>query len=244
VHLDNFSVVVPTLNESSNVSLIVDELNAQMADYKDSVKFEIIFVDDRSNDGTLEELDRISSEFANITVVKNNKRVGLGGSILKGIDSATFERIVVIDADLTHPISEIPKMVSVSVAYDIVIGSRFCAGGGMDDRSKYLTSLIYNWMLRILLGTQIQDSICGFVCFQKTKVSELLTEENFHGYGDYFFWFLKGATIEQMSIVEVPVHYANRRFGKSKSNRWKMFITYFISAVRCNIFYKRKYRDY
>jgi dolichol-phosphate mannosyltransferase len=242
VYLENFSVVVPTLNEVSNISLVVDELYAQMAIYESNSKFEIVFVDDGSNDGTLEELDRISSKFKNIVVVKNNKRLGLGASILKGINSASFERIVVIDADLTHPISEIPKMVSVSLAYDIVIGSRFCAGGGMDDRSKYLTSLIYNWMLRILLGTQVQDSICGFVCFQKTMVSALLTKENFHGYGDYFFWFLKGATHDRKSIVEVPVHYANRRFGKSKSNRWKMFVTYFISAVRCNTFYKKKLR--
>lgn len=239
MHLENFSVVVPTLNEASNVSLIVDELHFKMEAFKDSTKFEIVFVDDGSNDGTLDELDRISSEFKNIVVVKNNLRLGLGASILRGIETAAFERIVVIDADLTHPINEIPKMVSVSQAYDIVIGSRFCAGGGMDDRSKYLTSLIYNWMLRILLGTQVQDSICGFVCFQRFKVARLLTTINFHGYGDYFFWFLKGATQINLSIVEVPVHYANRRFGKSKSNRWKMFVTYFLSAIRCNLYYRK-----
>jgi dolichol-phosphate mannosyltransferase len=239
MHLENFSVVVPTLNEASNVSLIVEELCIQMEAYKTSSQFEIVFVDDCSTDGTLQELERISSTYQNISVVENKARLGLGASILKGIESCSYERIVVIDADLTHPISEIPKMVSVSSAYDIVIGSRFCAGGGMDDRSKYLTSLIYNWMLRILLGTQVQDSICGFVCFQKSRVLGLLTTDNFHGYGDYFFWFLKGATEKHLSIVEVPVHYANRRFGKSKSNRWKMFVTYFLSAIRCNSHYKK-----
>jgi dolichol-phosphate mannosyltransferase len=233
------TIIAPTLNEHRNVSALHYALVHMQNEYSGKIHFNIIFVDDGSSDGTIVEIGQLQNLqlSVNVTLIQNQRRLGLGASILVGIRASSTESIVVMDADLTHPVSEIPKMAFVNDQYDIVIGSRFCAGGGMQDKPMYLASLIYNWILRILLGTQIQDSICGFFIFNRNVCEELLTERNFHGYGDYFFWFLKEASRLKISIVEVPVIYQNRRIGSSKSNRWKMLATYSYSAIKCRMKY-------
>lgn len=240
MHLSGLSIVVPTFDEVLNVKLLVQEISNVMNSFLPNVDYEVIFVDDQSRDGTPDKIKELQKVYQTVQLIENQSRLGLGASVLVGMRSSKYDRITVIDADLTHPVSEIPRLLHVSREYDVVIGSRFCCGGGMENRTNYISSYMYNLLLRLVLRTQIQDSICGFFCVQKLKVMRLLNDDNFKGYGDYFFWFLKGATKFNFSIVEVPVIYKNRTFGFSKSNRWKMLISYTRSAFSCRAFYREK----
>lgn len=235
--LAQVSIVLPTLNEELNVENLVNEISVELGKSISPIVFELIFVDDASSDGTVRKIQELAINHKNIKLIANKVRIGLGSSVLEGIRSASYQKVMVMDADLTHPTSEIIKMLHVAEVYDVVIGSRFCSGGGMESKKNYISSYLYNWILRIILRIQIQDSICGYFCFYKDDFGDLLNSINFRGYGDYFFWFLKGATLKKKSIVEVPVIYRNRKLGESKSNRWKMLFTYTQSAIYCRKYY-------
>ena len=95
-----------------------------------------------------------------------------------------------MDTDFTHDPAEIPKLLHVGEVYDIVSGSRFCAGGSMQDTQHYLSSLAYNWMIRLVLRTQIQDNLGGYFTMRREKLRQLPLDLIFCGYGDYFFRLL------------------------------------------------------
>jgi dolichol-phosphate mannosyltransferase len=104
---------------------------------------------------------------------------GLAKSIRAGIDRSTADYIVVMDTDFTHDPKEIPTLLHVLQICDIVSGSRFCAGRRMNDLPHYMASLSYNWMLRVLLRTQIQDNSGGYFAVRRASLLLLPLDEIF-----------------------------------------------------------------
>lgn len=123
-------------------------------------------------------------------------------------------------------------MLHVARVYDIVSGSRFCPGGDMGSFSHYLCSLVYNWFVRVLLQTQIQDNLGGFFTISRPCLGRLPFDKIFFGYGDYFFRLLHYAQREGMSIVEIPAFYNTRQKGASKSRFVKLLFQYTAALVR------------
>ena len=102
----------------------------------------------------------------------------------------------------------------------------------------YLSSFLYNVMLRLILRTQIQDNLGGFWVARMELVRSLDTALIFEGYGDYFFKFLKLVQIKEGKIVETPSFYAPRHAGTSKSNFFRLLFSYSLSAWR----FRRKWK--
>ncbi|EKD64495.1 MAG: Dolichyl-phosphate beta-D-mannosyltransferase, partial [uncultured bacterium] len=157
---------------------------------------------------------------------------GFAKSIRTGIENAHGDQIIVMDTDFTHAPSDIPKLLHVSQVFDIVSGSRFCSGGRMQDVQHYLASMAYNWFIRLLLRTQIQDNLGGFFTINRKKLLDLPCDKIFFGYGDYFFRFLFFARKAGLSFVEIPSIYAVRSTGKSKSDFFKMLFSYTIAVLK------------
>jgi dolichol-phosphate mannosyltransferase len=222
-------VVLPTFNESRNiVDLIRAISNARPIQYK----LEIVVVDDNSPDGTYR---RVREAFANdprVSALLRTSDRGLAKSIRAGIDHTSADYVVVMDTDFTHDPKEIPNLLHVLQICDIASGSRFCAGGRMSDLKHYMASLAYNWMLRILLRTQIQDNSGGFFAARRANLLSLPLDEIFFGYGDYFFRLIYFAQRAKMKIIEIPAEYLSRSEGETKSNWLKMLVMYTSAAVR------------
>ena len=229
------SVILPTYNEAGNIENLV---HAIIKNIPSGWDYEILVVDDNSPDKTYEIVrEEFKTNPAVIPILRTTER-GLAKSIRAGIEKSSGDQILVMDTDFTHDPVEIPKMLHVSQVYDIVSGSRFCPGGNMDDTTHYLASLIYNWCMRLLLRTQIQDNLGGYFTIGKKKLFTLPFNNIFFGYGDYFFRLLYFAGKKGLTIVEIPAQYHNRTKGMSKSNFLKLLLSYTAAVIRFFLFQK------
>jgi dolichol-phosphate mannosyltransferase len=222
------SVVVPTFNEVENVEELVDSLARCLVDFE---PFEIIVVDDQSTDGTWALLAAMAQSRTYLKPLLRCGTPSLGAAIGDGLKTCKGEAVVVLDADFTHPPSEVPTLLSVGQYFDLVSASRFAQGGSLVDRRHYLASLVYNWALRIILRTQIQDNLGGFWTMRRSSLELLPASQIFFGYGDYFFRLLYLASANGLTIVEVPSSYQPRRHGTSKSRFSRLLFTYTGSAI-------------
>lgn len=234
------SVILPTYNEAGNIVALVEEI---LGCFPQDVEPEILVVDDDSPDKTRDAASRAFQGDARVRVILRTEDRGLAKSIRAGIEQATGEFIIVMDTDFVHDPAEIPRMLHIARIYDIVSGSRFCAGGNMQDRTHYLASLAYNWLLRVLLGTQIQDNLGGYFVMKRANLVSLPLDEIFDGYGEYFFRLLYFAQRGGLKVVEIPAIYRLRTYGASKSNFLSMFFSYSRAAISLRMRGKRLARQ-
>ena len=105
----------------------------------------------------------------------------------------------------------------------------------MQNTGHYVASLLYNWLMRVVLRTQIQDNLGGFFTISKQKMESVPFDLIFFGYGDYFFRLLHYAQKRGMTVVEVPAQYRVRHKGKSKSNFMKLLFSYTHALLKLKI---------
>lgn len=225
----NVSVILPTYNEAGNIVGLVEEI---LSNIPSGVSCEILVVDDNSPDHTYDIAKKAFEGVESVRVVLRTKDRGFARSIRHGIELAAGEYVIVMDTDFTHDPVEIPRMLHVAKVYDIVSGSRFAAGGNMQDTRHYLASLAYNWLIRVILKTQIQDNLGGYWISRREPILALPGDQIFYGYGEYFFRMLHFAQKRGMTVVEIPTLYRARVHGKSKSNFLKMLFTYSRAALQ------------
>jgi dolichol-phosphate mannosyltransferase len=161
----NVSIILPTYNEAENIVPLVKTLVAKIPPH---VSYEIVVVDDNSPDGTLAAVREAFSGPAVIPVLRTTDR-GLAKSIRAGIERSTGTHVVVMDTDFTHSPDVVPIMLHLGQVYDVVVGSRFCSGGGMGDVPHYLASMAYNWMLRLCVFSA--PAISAAACLAAARIS-------------------------------------------------------------------------
>ena len=143
--INSVTVVIPTYNEAGNIVPLIEQIIQHVGE---KYKLEVIVVDDSSPDGTARiALDRFGAD-DRIKVVQRTEDKGLGSAVGHGMSLATSDVVVGLDADLTHNPSQIPDMVHVCERFDLVSGSRFAAGGSMQDNAHDFSSFIFNlWVI-------------------------------------------------------------------------------------------------
>jgi len=226
------TVILPTYNEAGNIVGLVEEI---LKNFPPDVEPEILIVDDDSPDKTCEVAKKAFDGNLNVRVILRTADRGFAKSIRTGIEQATGELVIVMDTDFTHDPVEIPRMLHIARVCDIVSGSRFCAGGQMQDRRHYLASLAYNWLLRVLLHTQVQDNLGGYFVMKRMHILALPLDEIFHGYGEYFFRLLYFAQRRGLKVIEIPAIYRARTYGSSKSSFPSMLYSYSRAAILLRI---------
>lgn len=226
------SIILPTYNECGNILPLIDRIEAAVPA---GWRYRIIVVDDNSPDGTCNVVERRAEHDPNVRAIRRTEDRGFAKSIRHGIEQADSPRIIVMDSDLTHDPLEIPRLLHVGEVYDIVSGSRFCAGGRMVDSYHYVASMLFNWGLRLLIGTQVQDNLGGYFTARRDVILKLPVDDIFYGYGEYYFRLLHFAQHAGHSIVEIPSSYLLRGTGKSKSNWLRMIRTYSLAAIKLRV---------
>jgi dolichol-phosphate mannosyltransferase len=231
------SVILPTYNESGNIGDLIAAIEA--ISHPEGWDTEIVVVDDNSPDGTVDAVkncqDRINDGWTTkgllqphieIKLLVRTQERGLATAIKYGILKSSGEVVVVMDTDFNHEPRMIPQMVKFLEFYDLVTGSRFVMGGGMEDMRRYYYSLYYNLFVRMLLRLQVQDNLSGFFAIRREKLMPMNLDDIFQGYGEYFIRLLYSARRRGYRMLEVPVFYILRRHGQSKSRFLSMLRDY------------------
>jgi dolichol-phosphate mannosyltransferase len=216
------AVVIPTYNEADNLPRLVTELAALGID-----GLGFVIVDDGSPDGTGDVADRLASEFIRksngvFEVIHRERKEGLGRSYVAGFTKALelgVEYVVQMDADLSHPPVEVPAMLAALDEADIVTGSRYAVGGGVDPSWSFLRRQISYWGgvgIRLLLGLKVKDSTSGFKAFRRSALETIgIDTLKLSGYG-----FQPEVTYRAqkagLRVAEHPFLFMDRTAGESK----------------------------
>lgn len=227
------SVILPTYNEAGNILELVSAVEERLC--SEAFDFELVVVDDNSPDGTAAIVANRYQNSPFVRLLVRHGERGLASAIKHGILSSSGDIIVVMDTDFNHDPKMIPQMVKFLEYYDIVIGSRFTMGGGMEDVRRYIMSFLYNAFIRVVLRTQVQDNLSGFFSIRREALLKMDLDAVFRGYGEYFIRLLFAAWRLGFTMLEVPVFYQRRRHGDSKSRFLNMFINYTIAVLKLRL---------
>ncbi|MEW6007680.1 MAG: dolichyl-phosphate beta-glucosyltransferase [bacterium] len=163
------SVVIPAFNEEKRISQTLSRIIAYL---KDKFDYEIIVVDDGSSDNTSSCL----SNFSDITLLKNEKNMGKGYSVRRGVMEAKGEYILFSDADLSTPIEEVERLLEEMKENDIVIGSRASSDSQILVHQPWWRERmgkIFNLLVKFVLLKDFQDTQCGFKLFKGSVAKEI-----------------------------------------------------------------------
>jgi len=228
------SVVLPTYCERDNIGRLISAIEDGLL--AAGWEVEILVVDDNSPDCTAQAVNDHQPRQGSIVkcIVRTEER-GLATAIKCGLYEAHGDRIVVMDTDFNHSPENLPEMVQQLDDYDLVIGSRFVNGGGMEERRRYWFSLIYNLFIQCILFQGIRDNLSGFFAIRRAPLFSLDLDTIFYGYGEYFIRLIYLARQRGLRIVEVPVFYTLRQYGFSKSNLFSMIYNYTRCALELRV---------
>ncbi len=212
-------VVIPTYNEVENLAKITSAVFELGVD-----GLEILVVDDASPDGTGQVADQLANQYeGRFHVMHRAGKLGMGSAYVQGLQWAVdqgAQYIIHMDADFSHPPSAIPEMLAYIPQYDVVVGSRYTAGGQLDERWSFYRKLLSWWAnsvwVRIILGTQTKDATAGYKCW-KAPALQQIGLERIHSNG-YIFQVEMCYLAERLGyrIKEIPIYFAERTSGQSK----------------------------
>jgi len=217
------SIILPTYKEKDN---IVELIQAIFAVLSQNLGVEVIVVDDNSPDGTAEAIRGKFDADDRVKLYVRTEERGLATAIRYGVERASGEILVFMDTDFNHDPAILPQMIDFLKYYDIIIGSRFVMAGGMEDRFRQFSSLLYNYGIRLLFGTPVHDNLSGFFSIYREKLMAMDLDQIYYGYGDYFIRLLMVAHKRGYKMLEIPVFYRLRMHGHSKTQFLSVFTKY------------------
>ena len=221
------SIIIPTYNESQNILQILKSIKDNLP--KNFVT-QAIVVDDNSPDGTgklVEDYLKNIKKMADYTIeiIHRKAKEGLGSAILKGIQHAKGDTIVVMDCDFSHPPQIIPKLIESikKYQYDIAVASRYIKGGKIQGWSlkRKTMSKFATLIAKKGLGIDTKDPMSGFFAFRRSIIKEL----NIDAIGYKFLLEILVKT-RSVNIKEIPYTFQDRKFGSSKVNIKTIFDYY------------------
>jgi dolichol-phosphate mannosyltransferase len=204
------SVVVPTYREAENIPHLATRL-ARLRE-AEGLDLELWLMDDDSRDGTEEAVRSLGLPWVHLVVREGDR--GLSQAVLDGLRRARGDVMVVMDADLSHPPEKIPEMLAaLADGADVAVGSRFVDGGSTDDDwglFRWLNSRVATLLAMPL--TSLKDPMSGFFALRR-ETFEAGRDLNPVGYKIGLELIIK---CRCALVAEVPIHFSDRRFGKSK----------------------------
>jgi len=217
-------IIIPTLNEAENISLIIREINSVLLNQT----FSILIVDDASNDGTQEVINELQKEFNNLFILKREAKLGLASAYIDGFKFGIekgFDAFIQMDADFSHNPKYLLQMFDKLKNNDVVIASRNIKGGKTLGWSLIRTLIskggsIYS---RLILNCPIKDLTGGFNGW-KRDVLEKINLDKIISRGYSFQIEMKyKAYKNKAKIIEFPIIFEDRKFGKSKMSKTIFF---------------------
>ena len=205
--MPDLSLIIPVYNEAQNLPLLYDSIKQVMQPIKQ--KWEVVFVDDGSTDGSLDVLQAfVKKDPWHVRAVVFRRNFGQTAAIAAGIDHAHGETIVLLDADMQNDPNDIPRLLAkLDEGYDLVSGWR------KDRKDNRLTrtfpSRMANWLISRVTGVQLHDYGCTLKAYRRTVLG------GFRLYGEMHRFIPVFAHSVGARITEIPVSHHPRKFGKA-----------------------------
>ena len=233
------SIILPTYNEEECIDPLVSSL-IPVLDISCKGDYEIIVVDDSSEDKTREVVKNLSSENGNLKLVERNEERSLPLSLFEGIQSANKEYVMWLDSDGSMDAESVGKLLNElkEKNNDVIIGSRFVKGGGYKGKDKIknlniknfvktiirsedsliaiILSNIFNKLLNAILPIKVKDLTSGFIVGKKSYFNKSMFENSV--YGEYFINVVVLLSLSKISIKEVGYYCKARQSGESKTS--------------------------
>ena len=228
------SIVIPCYNEAkditSNVNKVKDYLNDKKIDH------ELILVNDGSKDNTKEVIEAIPG----VVALSYDKNRGKGGAVKYGIEHATGDYTLFMDADLSTDISAIEKVIELAPNYDLVIGSRHAEGSVIKKKQPFLRVFIgrcCRLLVKMLFHTKFKDTQCGFKAM-RTDVAKQIVEKQLINDFAFDVEYLYIAKLNDLSIYELGITWSDDRGSTVSPIKSSLRFFKDIAKIRS---YKKKY---
>jgi dolichol-phosphate mannosyltransferase len=208
------SVIVPTFNERDNVTTLYRRLETALA----GAAWEVVFVDDNSPDGTWDVVRALARDDSRVRCVRRIGRRGLSGACIEGILASSAPYAAVIDADLQHDETQLPKMLALLQGgeFDLVVGSRYVEGGSADSFNKQRAgaSALATGVAKRVLRVAIADPMSGFFMIRRDRFEQLAPQLSMQGFK--ILLDIVATARGALRIKEIPYSFGSRLHGESK----------------------------
>ncbi len=212
-------VVLPTYEEAATIERMVSEVRSKLPSTA-----RVLVVDDNSPDGTGEIAARLAAEDEAVHCLHRPRKEGLGPAYIAGFKLALREGaglIVEMDADFSHEPAYLPRLLEAAERADVVLGSRYVAGGSVADWGPLRQAISRGGSAysRVMLGVDVRDLTGGFKCFRR-EVLEAIDLDSIRSRGYAFQVEMTYRAIQLgFRVVEVPIAFHDRQDGSSKMSR-------------------------
>lgn len=216
-------IVIPTYNEKENIEKLIQEIF-----YLEIDNLSILVVDDNSPDGTADIVTRLMKNYQKLFLIKRAGKLGLGSAYREGFTFALKEGadfIFEMDADFSHQPKYIPKILLELKDNDLVIGSRYVKGGGVDNWPwwRQVLSQLANIYVQFVLGLKVKDATAGFrgyrqEVFQKINIKNIISDG--YSFQVELVYLINKANLK---IKEIPIVFPDRKLGQSKIGHEEIF---------------------
>ena len=211
-------VIIPTYNESQNIGNLINVIDSL------DINLDFLIIDDNSPDRTYDIVKKIMKENSRVNLIVQDKKAGLGTAYKKGFNWAitnNYDKIIQIDADMSHDPNSIPQLIKESQQNDLIIGSRYIKGVNVVNwpMSRLLLSYFANIYVKILTWMPVNDSTSGYKCISVEVLKSIdLSKVQSQGYSFQieinFLAYAKG-----FKIKEIPIIFHDRTVGESKMSK-------------------------
>jgi dolichol-phosphate mannosyltransferase len=212
--MPEISIVVPTFSEAQNIAELYERLKGVLG----SESWELIFVDDDSPDGTADLARRLANEDQRVRCIQRIGRRGLSTAVVEGVLSSSAPFVAVMDADLQHDETILPAMLAElrSRDLDIVVGSRYMAGGGTGEWSsrRETISRLASRLAKGLVPESLHDPMSGFFAVRSDAFRGAVRRLSGYGYKILLDLFVSAS--RPLRFAEVPYTFKPRLHGESK----------------------------
>jgi dolichol-phosphate mannosyltransferase len=212
-------LVLPTYNEAENLEAFVEAARAKLP-----ASARVLIVDDSSPDGTGRIADALAARHEDVDVLHRARKEGLGPAYIAGFRQALAAGaglILEMDSDFSHDPAYLPRLLEAVQRADVVVGSRYVAGGGVSDWGPLRRAISRGGSAyaRLVLGVDVQDLTGGFKCFRR-EVLEAIDLDSIQARGYAFQVEMTYRAIRAgFKVVEVPIVFRDRRAGSRDRRR-------------------------
>lgn len=227
-------IILPTYCEAQNIEKLIDEIENL------NLNISILVIDDSSPDRTADIVRKCQKKYDNVLLFVRPKKFGLGTAITDGFKlflslKNPAKYIITMDADYSHNPKKIPKLVELMQQdCDLVIGSRYCRGGGTKDWgiTRLVISKIANLITSFMIGAKITDYTSGMRCYSTNLVKCVINDLHSQTY-EIQIETIRQANLRKFRIRETPITFVNRKKGKSKLtfNEIAQFVSYTFKVI-------------
>lgn len=220
----DLTIVLPTYNESKNISIFIPQLEKAIPKAFPKMSFEILVADDNSPDGTASVARGLNKKYKNVRLLARKQKEGLGAALIDAYNHSNGKLIFSMDADLAFDMEHVINMIKkMDEGYDFVIGARYIKGGEYQQNS--IRNIIHRFVSRVAniiiitaLRLPVHEFTLNFRIFKREVWEKIDVREKYHV---MLMETVYKARRAGFRLGEIPVVFKERKFGESKTNLLK-----------------------